>query len=83
MSDRSLGETKFVEVQANILDYLLESTGIKCEEVNWIKIDVEGAELEVLKGAKEILSKSNKISLLIEIHNLSTNVNLYELIKEF
>lgn len=76
-------EKQFLEVQANALDYLLWSNGIKYEDVNWIKIDVEGAEFEVLKGAKNILSKSNNISLLIEIHNLSSNTNLYEPLKEF
>ena len=38
----------------------------------------------MLKGAKNILSKSKDISLLIEIHNLTTNnTTLYEPIKEF
>jgi Methyltransferase FkbM domain len=83
MLDRAHEETNFVEVKANTLDYLLQSNGIKHEQVNWIKIDVEGAEYEVLKGAKDILSKSSNISLLIEIHNLSSNINLYEPIKEF
>ena len=83
MTDRANTEKKFVEVQANTLDYLLQSSGIKHEDVNWIKIDVEGAEYDVLKGAKSILSKSSNISLLIEIHNLSTyNTTLYEPIKE-
>jgi len=77
-------QKEFVEVQANTLDYLLLSNGIKHEQVNWIKIDVEGAEFDVLKGAKNILSKSNNISLLIEIHNLTLhNTTLYEPIKEF
>lgn len=62
---------KFFEVRANTLDHLIESEGIRLEQINWIKIDVEGAELEVLKGAKSILSKSNNISLLIEVHLLS------------
>jgi FkbM family methyltransferase len=83
MMDRAHGETNFVEVKANTLDYILQSNGIKHENVNWIKIDVEGAEYEVLKGAKNTLSKSNNISLLIEIHNLSENLNYYEPIKEF
>ena len=83
MTDRANSEKKFVEVKANTLDYLLQSSGIKHEDVNWIKIDVEGAEYDVLKGAKNILSKSSNISLLIEIHNLSTyNTTLYEPIKE-
>ena len=83
MTDRANSEKKFVEVKANTLDYLVQSSGIKHEDVNWIKIDVEGAEYDVLKGAKNILSKSSNISLLIEIHNLSTdNTTLYEPIKE-
>src|SRR5215208_3440761 len=84
MTDRAGNEKQFVEVKANTLDYLLQSSGIKHEDVNWIKIDVEGAEYDVLKGAKNILSKSSNISLLVEIHNLSTyNTTLYEPIKEF
>ena len=77
MTDRANSEKKFVEVKANTLDYLLESNGIKHEDVNWIKIDVEGAEYDVLKGAKNILSKSSNISLLVEIHNLSEDINFY------
>jgi hypothetical protein len=84
MTDRAHTKKNFVEVKANTLDYLLQSNGIKHEQVNWVKIDVEGAEFDVLKGAKDILSKSKNISLLIEIHNLSTAyTTLYEPIKEF
>ena len=35
------------------------------------KIDVEGAELDVLKGAYNILSNSKRINLLIEIHGVN------------
>src|SRR5919112_1442169 len=68
MSNRARTEDKFVEVNANTLDYLLQLKGIM--EVNWIKIDVEGAEFEVLKGASNVLSKSKDIALLIEVHGL-------------
>jgi FkbM family methyltransferase len=68
---------KFIEVNANTLDNLLHENGISIEEVNWIKIDVEGAELEVLKGATNVLSKNKDISLLIEIHNIENGKNLY------
>ncbi len=83
VSDRAKNEDKFVEVSANTLDYLLQSKGIKQEQVNWIKIDVEGAEFEVLKGATNILSNSKDIALLIEIHNLKDSTNLYRPIIEF
>ena len=72
MTDRTLlNDQKYVEVKADTLDSLLLESGIK--EVNWIKIDVEGAEYEVLKGATNILSSSKDISLLIEIHKLLVN----------
>src|SRR5215216_5903235 len=81
MSDRAKNEDKFVEVSANTLDYLLQLKEIT--DVNWVKIDVEGAEFEVLKGATNVLSKSKDIALLIEIHNLSGGTNLYRPIIEF
>jgi FkbM family methyltransferase len=59
-------ERKYIEVEADTLDNLLKARGIN--EVNWIKIDVEGAELEVLKGAAGILSKSRDLALFVEVH---------------
>jgi FkbM family methyltransferase len=59
-------DEKFVEVTANTLDKLLQSNGISA--VNWIKIDVEGAEFEVLKGAHNVLSDNKDIAILIELH---------------
>jgi FkbM family methyltransferase len=69
---------KFIEVNANTLDNLLQENKIPIDQVNWIKIDVEGAELEVLKGSTKVLSKSRDISLLIEIHNIEDGKTLYE-----
>jgi FkbM family methyltransferase len=66
MVNRAKPEEKFIEVNANTLDYLLQQNGIR--DANWIKIDVEGAEFEVLKGATDVLSKSKDIALLIEVH---------------
>jgi FkbM family methyltransferase len=63
-------EDKFVEVSANTLDYFLQMKEIT--DVNWIKIDVEGAEFEVLKGSHNVLSNSKDISLLIEVHGKDT-----------
>jgi FkbM family methyltransferase len=57
-------------VHLNTLDNLLiKEHGIS--EVNWMKIDVEGAELDVLNGAHNILSNSKRINLLIEIHGVN------------
>ena len=68
---------------ANTLDNLLEQNKINFADINWIKIDVEGAEFEVLKGAQNVLSKSNDIAILIEIHNSQNGTNLYRPIIEF
>ena len=71
--------TVIAEVSGDTLDNLLWRVGIK--QVNWIKIDVEGAEYEVLKGAKEILSASNRISILVEIHGKDTYGPTIELLR--
>jgi FkbM family methyltransferase len=84
MTDRASTEKdKFIQVNANTLDNLLQQNRIREEDVNWIKIDVEGAEYEVLKGATNILSKSKDIALLIEIHNLAGGINFHTQIVEF
>jgi FkbM family methyltransferase len=77
MLTRAQNSGKYLNVDADTLDNIVNSIGILEEKVNWIKIDVEGAELEVLKGAHNILSKSKDIALLIEVHNLENDKNLY------
>jgi FkbM family methyltransferase len=72
-------EQNYIEVQAYTLDELVKTTGVK--QVNWIKIDVEGAEYEVLKGAKEILAASKRISILVEIHGKDTYEPTMKLLK--
>ncbi|MGD9533494.1 MAG: FkbM family methyltransferase [Candidatus Nitrosocosmicus sp.] len=77
------GFNKVVEVEANTLDEILLDNKVIYDKVKWIKIDVEGAEFEVLKGAKDLLSGSTNLSILIEIHNLSRGNNLNEEITEY
>jgi FkbM family methyltransferase len=72
-------EQKYIEVEADTLDNLLKSRGITT--VNWIKIDVEGAEYEVLNGAREILSTNNPISILVEVHGKDTYGPTIELLR--
>ncbi len=74
-------EDKIVEVSANTLDYFLQLEGIT--DVNWIKIDVEGAEFEVLKGAHNVLSNSKNISLLIEVHGKDTYEPIIESLRSY
>jgi FkbM family methyltransferase len=81
MSNRARTEDKFVEVNANTLDYILQSKEIT--DVNWIKIDVEGAEFEVLKGASNVLSKSKDIALLIEVHGLDNYRPILEFVSSY
>lgn len=87
LPERAVKNTsEYSEIKANTLDNLLFQIG-NIDEVNWIKIDVEGAELEVLKGATNMLFKSKDLTILIEVHNLENNKNLYEdvmtLLKQF
>ena len=77
---RDLGN--FINVNANTLDNIVMKLGINTDSVKWIKIDVEGAELEVLKGSSRILEKSKDLSVLVEIHNIAENKNLYHPIME-
>jgi len=55
-------KNKNTVVQAVMLDSLLENE----ERIDWIKVDVEGAELSVLRGAQKTLERTKRI--LIEIH---------------
>jgi hypothetical protein len=72
-------EQKYASVEADTLDNLLSNAGIA--RVTWIKIDVEGAELEVLKGACDTLRRNNNITLLIEVHGQETYEPVLALLK--
>jgi len=60
----------WVEVDGRVTDHVLEDLSIGM--VNWIKIDVEGAEYEVLCGLEETISKY-KPKIVIEV--FSKNVD--------
>ncbi len=77
MAGRVRDQDVFVEVEANTLDNILQQNGVNAEDVNWVKIDVEGAELEVLRGATNVLSKSKNITMFVEIHNVDSNSKNY------
>ena len=79
----SKGLKNVLDMDANSLDNLLLENSISRTDIKWIKIDVEGAELEVLKGSVKILSNSTKLSILVEIHKLSNGNNHYNSITNF
>lgn len=55
---------KSTEVKADTLDNIISELGI--EKVDFVKMDVEGAELEALEGAEKVLNKARKI--VVETH---------------
>jgi FkbM family methyltransferase len=79
MQDRAGISNNFLEVEANTLDNILNENNI--QRVNWIKIDVEGAELEVLKGAVNTLSSNKNITLVIEIHGMENYIQMIEYLR--
>jgi FkbM family methyltransferase len=79
IQDRVRSCNDFLEVEANTLDNILNENNV--QRVNWIKIDVEGAELEVLKGASNVLKANKSIILLIEIHGRETYLQVINFLK--
>ena len=66
--------TKFIKVNSNTIDNIVQTYSLS--QVNWMKIDVEGAELDVLRGAETTLSCNKNMSVLIEVHTES-NFKVY------
>jgi len=61
--------SRSIKVSMETLDSFLERQGI--EKVDAIKIDVEGAELKVIRGARKLLSRPDKPLLMLEINPLA------------
>jgi FkbM family methyltransferase len=53
-----------VAVQVTPLSDLLERKGVEYEDISFIKIDVEGFEVNVLKGMKNVLNQLRQDSLI-------------------
>ena len=66
LSSAVLGvDAYLVEVEVDTLDNILGELGIK--KVDFIKMNIEGAEVEVLKGMEEVLK--NDVRLAIAAHH--------------
>ena len=55
-----------VIVRGMRLDDYFESEGLNYEKISFIKIDTQGHELEILKGANKVISNSNDLKILCE-----------------
>lgn len=65
MSKNSLSKKdsyKLLEVELRTVDSL------NLEEVNFIKMDIEGYEVEALRGSMETLKRSSNCKILLEVH---------------
>ena len=56
-----------ITVETKTLDDFIEDEGI--DEVNLIRMDIEGYEIQALNGMKKTLESSRNLRLLIEVHN--------------
>jgi FkbM family methyltransferase len=81
MQDRVKNCNNFIEVEANTLDNILNENNV--QRVNYVKIDVEGAELEVLKGMSNTLDAIRSIILVIEIHGKQIYLQVIEFLKRY
>lgn len=80
--ENSKGKSELIDIL--VLDNVLLSKGV--EKVKFIKIDVEGFELNVLKGAEKLLSRKDAPIVCIEyvkrLQNLNNNdISIIEYIK--
>ncbi len=72
------------EMDANLIEILVESLDQveECANASYIKMDIEGSEIEALKGAEEII-KRNKPKLAISIYHKDEHmIEIPRLIKE-
>jgi len=62
-----------IEVEKRSLDSVLDKNNI--HQVDMMKIDVEGAEMEVLTGAEQVLNDNPDLILLLDLHpHMGVNV---------
>lgn len=64
-------------------DFIYQNDNLKKREIDLIKIDTEGYELEVIKGSKKVIeqNKPKYIQLEFNIHQLFKNHTIYEFSK--
>ncbi|MCR6692459.1 MAG: FkbM family methyltransferase [archaeon YNP-LCB-003-016] len=58
---------KHYEVEVTTLDNIVNELGIK--NINYVKIDAEGAEIDILEGMRHILNSQNDLSVVISAYH--------------
>jgi FkbM family methyltransferase len=66
INDKDQDPNKFIEVEVDTLDNILKDVGIS--KIDFIKMDIEGAEVEAYQGMKETL-KNNNVKLAIAAYH--------------
>lgn len=79
--NRDLSPVKVIEVKVTTVDFIVNLLKIKV--IDLLKIDVQGYELEVLKGAKENLNSIKIIKLEISFYQLYYNSPSFDEIHKF
>lgn len=80
-NDGNLGEkqkVKEIEVDVDTLDIILQELNV--QKIDLLKIDVEGAELEVLRGAEETLKITRNVAM--ELHYEGEEEEVKRFLKE-
>ena len=77
-----IDETEKVTDTENLLEIIPLDSILFEQPVKAIKIDVEGMELDVLKGAKKLIEK-DRPNLFIESHNTEQFMLIYKFLEEF
>ncbi len=75
--------TSSTKIEVDTIDNILNE--LKLDKVNFLKMDIEGAEYEALKGAENSLLKQNDIKMIIEIHKADwgmTDTKITPMLKE-
>jgi FkbM family methyltransferase len=76
---------KKTEIPTTTVDIIVDE--YKLDRIDWMKIDVEGAEFLVLKGCSESISKGLIKNILIEMHPTTykgtTQEDIYEFLSKF
>lgn len=65
-----LGSTHQIRVEVRSIDEVLHRLGIS--RVDFIKLDIEGAELQALRGASRVLRGPSRPAMLVEVQDLRT-----------